>query len=158
MGLAAETSGNGGLEGVRLEFIQSNELQRGNVCRFEDDLGGLIRLVGFFPPCDAKTPAITRLQAGKTPFGFGSAQVVSAHFGKGEEFIGHHRADQMQSDIPWPGIATTCPKKTGHRLGGTALHGLSENIFGASCGDGGHWNLPLCKVEQGPNSWTIFFP
>lgn len=106
---------------MRLQDLKVDELQCGDVRRFEDDRGGVARFVGLLPAFDADAPAVTRLEPGKAPLRHGGRQVVARLLRVVEEVGGHFRANEVQSLIFAARVAASVPIEAGHRIGRTSL-------------------------------------
>ena len=111
----------GRLNRVLLQIFQVHMFQCRHMRRFEDDGRGYATLPGFFPASGAETPLITGVQSGEAKLGNRLGEIVATIGCKLEEIIGHHRADDMKSQIPLSGIAAAIAEEAGHRIGAARL-------------------------------------
>lgn len=83
---------------------------------FQDDTGRDICIVGFFPAQGAKTPAITRLEAGEIIFRSRRDEVIAGGQRESQKLIGDPGTDDMSAQIMVIRIAAAVPKKSGDRV------------------------------------------
>jgi hypothetical protein len=82
----------------------------------------------LFPARNANAPAITRLQARKTPLPMRSDQIVPHQDRVIEKVTCHLRANCMQANVLRSGPAITVAIKSGRRLPATGAQLTPENV------------------------------
>jgi len=115
---------------VALEVFQRAIIQRALMGGAQHHTRRLARLKGFLPARRAKTPAVPRLQSGKSKFRQRRRKVIALGLGELQKRIGHHRADRVAADILGARIATAIAEEAGHRRRGTGLQSFTEHVAG----------------------------
>ena len=83
---------------------------------------------GVSPTCDAKAPAVARLEPGKSPFGMRRNQVIAIEHGEIEKMTSHLNADGVHSRVFRAGSAETVAIESGQGIATTASQFTTENI------------------------------
>lgn len=124
---------DGGLcGGVVLKVFQIDELQCGDVRRFEHDQGCNAGFQGFAPSEHAQAPAITRFEPRKVKLGYWRDEVVPACSREFEKVLGDFGANQVQPQVIRAGSAASIAKETRHGVGRARQQWGAENIAGGS--------------------------
>jgi hypothetical protein len=98
------------------------------MCGLEYDGGSTSCVEGFLPAGHAETPFVAGFKAGKTELGFGSAEVISVHFGELQELLSHHGADRVKPAVIGSGAAIPIAIEAGQRIATAALQFSSEDV------------------------------
>ena len=95
---------------------QIDELKRGFMGRFENDVRRISSLEGFLPTGRAKAPLIARLQTRKSVFRARRLQVVPAIFREFEKSFGHPGTHDMDAVITGTRTTASVAIPTGQRI------------------------------------------
>ncbi len=87
------------------------------------------RVERFFPPRRTQTPTIPRIEPGKLVRIIGRRQIVAARTAEPQKVVGHHGANDVDSDVRCARVATSIAIKTGQRVHTAGLKRLAQNIF-----------------------------
>lgn len=113
---------------MRLEILEVDELQRGDVRGREPHARRDARIERLRPARDAQAPAVARFESGKFPLRRGRGKIVAALPRELQKFFSHLDANGVKPDIAWPGLAETVAVKAGHRRLAAALKFPAEHI------------------------------
>lgn len=102
--------------GVFLEVVEFDKLERDDRGGFEVHLGSASVIEGFLPAEDAEAPGVAGFQAGKGKLRSWSAEVVPAVLAELQKLGGELGADAVESLITGSGPATTIAKESGHGI------------------------------------------
>jgi len=115
-------------QGMRLEILQGDELQRRDVAGGKQHRRSHPRLQRIGPTGHAKAPAVPRLQSGEIILRHRRRKIVALPPAIGQELGGHLHADRMEAVIAGTGAAITVSVKPRHRLQAAGLERLSQDI------------------------------
>ena len=116
------------IDRVPLEIVQRDDRERFFVCCREHDRrrdAGIERLA---PASGAETPAIAGLQTGKTDFRLRRGQIVATFRGEHEEFGGHARADDVQTEVVRTRVTAAVAEKAGARFDRAGLESAAQDV------------------------------
>jgi hypothetical protein len=97
---------------------------------FKIDRGRAVVIQRTFPPRDADTPFVTRLQPGKSPFRARGDQIVPVEHGKIEKFLGDFYANRVQPNVFRTSPTKSVAIKAGDRITTATFQFASENVGG----------------------------
>jgi 2'-5' RNA ligase len=97
---------------------------------FKIDRGPAVVIQRTFPPRDADTPFVTRLQPGKAPFRARRDQIVPVEHRKIEKFPGDFHANRMQPNVFRTSPTKSVAIKAGDRIATATFQFASENVGG----------------------------
>jgi hypothetical protein len=94
------------------------------------DRGRAVMIQRAFPPRDAHTPFVARLQPGEPPFRMGRDQIVSVEHGKIEKFLCDFHANRVQPNVFRTSATEAVAIKAGDRIATATFKFASENVGG----------------------------
>src|SRR6516225_3732453 len=116
------------IDRVAFEQLERDHLEGRLVRRRQPDLWRLAGLERLLPALGAQTPAIARLEAGKTECRNRCRQVVAGGFRERQKRRVDPGAHGMHPEILGSGVAAAVAVKSGHRLGAAFGERLAEDI------------------------------
>src|SRR5438552_909910 len=93
------------LDGVFLQLLQRDDLQRHSVGGLEHDLRGAAGSERLFPAVRTQAPAVAWLEAGEAVLAHRCREVVAVLLGESQELRRHDAANRVQPDIFATGVA-----------------------------------------------------
>lgn len=118
-----------GNDGVLQKKIKRHDFQGVFVCRLKNYGTRRACLLNLQPSRRANTPAIARLQTGKSVLGHWSGKIVAQVSRDGEKLFGHDTADCVHAEVLRTRAATAVTVEAGDWLTAAGFERLAQHIL-----------------------------
>jgi hypothetical protein len=110
------------------QVLERNKLCRRCVGRFQNHRRRQASIEGFFPATDAQTPAVPRLEAGKSYLRVRRNEIIATGDRKLQKLGGHDRTDCMKTEISWSCATEAITIEAGRWIRAATLQISAKNI------------------------------
>ncbi len=111
------------------QLFEADVLKARLVRSFQNHRGRHTRVKSLFPAKNTEAPFIACFQAGKTPFGMRSDEIIPARNRELEKLVGHDRAHGVPANVIRSGLAVAVAIEAGHWRRTADLQLTPENIL-----------------------------